>query len=92
MQGTVVDESQGVLPGTTVTATEVSTGLQTIAVTTADGRYRFDNLPPGNYKLRIELSGFATAEIAGIELLVGSECHRAAGRDEGRRAAGDGRW
>ena len=71
VQGTVVDESQGVLPGTTVSATEVSTGLQSIAVTTGDGRFRFDNLPPGTYTLRMELSGFATAEIAGIELLVG---------------------
>jgi hypothetical protein len=71
VQGTVVDESQGVLPGTTVSATEVSTGLQSIAVTTGDGRFRFDNLPPGTYTLRMELSGFATVEIAGIELLVG---------------------
>ncbi len=38
---------------------------------TADGRYQFENLSPGRYKLRIELSGFATAEIADLELLVG---------------------
>ena len=72
MQGTVVDESQGVLPGATVTATEINTGRQSLAVTAADGRYRFDNLPPGRYKLRIELPGFAPVEIAGIELLVGA--------------------
>ena len=31
-----------------------------------------ENLPPGRYKLRMELSGFATAEMADIELLVGT--------------------
>ena len=72
VQGTVVDESQGVLPGATVTATEISTGLQSLAVTTESGRYRLDNLTPGQYKLQIELPGFATAEITRIELLVGT--------------------
>ena len=57
VQGTVVDESQGVLPGATVTATEISTGVQSVAVVEADGRYRFTNLAPGRYKFRIELSG-----------------------------------
>jgi hypothetical protein len=72
VQGTVVDESQGVLPGATVTATEISTGVQSLAVTTEDGRYRFDNLPPGRYKLRMELPGFGPVEIPGFELLVGT--------------------
>jgi hypothetical protein len=72
VQGTVVDEQLGVLPGATVTAIEISTGHQSLAVTTEDGRYRFDNLSPGRYKLQIELSGFAPAEIAGVELLVGT--------------------
>src|ERR1700712_1038145 len=71
VQGIVVDESQAVLPGSTVTATETSTGVQSLAVAEADGRYRFTNMPPGQYKFRIELSGFATTEIANVELLVG---------------------
>ena len=71
VQGTIADESQGVLPGATVTATEISNGVQTVAITAADGRYEFENLPPGRYKLRIELSGFATTEITETELLVG---------------------
>jgi hypothetical protein len=71
VQGTVVDESLAVLPGATVTATENSTGVQSVAVAEADGHYRFDNLAPGTYKLRLELSGFATTEIPNLELLVG---------------------
>ena len=72
MQGTVVDDSKGVMPGVTVTATEIATGRQLLAVTSADGRYRFENLAPGQYKLQIELAGFATAEVPSIELLVGT--------------------
>src|SRR6516225_2108400 len=71
VQGIVVDESQAVMPGTTVTATEVSTGAQLTAIAEADGRYRFDNLVPGKYKLRFELSGFGTVELTDVELLVG---------------------
>lgn len=72
VQGSVVDESKGVMPGTTVTAVEINTGVQSVAVTEDDGRYRFDNLPPGRYRLRFELAGFATAESAPFDMLVGS--------------------
>src|ERR1043166_8582820 len=72
VQGTVVDEQKGAMPGTTVTATEITTGRQSVVSSEGDGRYRLENLPPGQYKLTIELPGFATAEITGIELLVGA--------------------
>src|SRR5215831_7112779 len=71
VQGIVVDESQAVMPGTTITATEISTGVQSIAVAEADGRYRLDNVAPGKYKVRFELSGFGTVELTDVELLVG---------------------
>ncbi|MEQ1756950.1 MAG: TonB-dependent receptor [Vicinamibacterales bacterium] len=71
VQGTVTDESKGVMPGVTVTMTEASTGRQSLVVTEADGRYRFENLTPGVYKLRLELGGFAAVEVPSIELLVG---------------------
>jgi hypothetical protein len=71
VQGIVVDESQALMPGTTVTAIEISTGVQSVAVAEADGRYRFDNVAPGKYKFRYELQGFAAVELTDIELLVG---------------------
>ena len=99
LQGIVADDQKAVMPGVTVTAIETKTGRQSVEVTTADGRYQFENLPPGEYKLRIELSGFATAEITGIELLVGANAtvppidHAPGGRagDGGRQLAGAAR-
>jgi len=72
IQGTVVDDQRGLMPGVTVTAVEITTGRQTVEVTSVEGRYQFQNLAPGAYTLRIELPGFATAELTGIELLVGA--------------------
>lgn len=72
VQGSVIDESKGTMPGTTVTVTEVNTGMQSVTVAGDDGRYRFDNLAPGRYKLRLELAGFAPAETAPFDLLVGA--------------------
>ena len=73
MQGTVVDESRGVLPGATVTATEISTGRQSIAVTLG-GR----PLPPREPAARPVQAAHRAARASrpprspNIELLVGA--------------------
>jgi len=69
--GTVADETKALLPGATVTATNIETGGQSVAITDAAGAYRLMRLPPGRYKLQAELTGFATVVIPSVELLVG---------------------
>jgi hypothetical protein len=69
--GMVTDDSKGVLPGVTVTATEVSSGRQHVAVTDVRGEYRLVNVQAGTYRLQAELTGFATTVIPQLELLVG---------------------
>ena len=69
--GTVADETKAVLPGATVTATNLETGGQTVAITGQDGEYRLLKLPPGKYRLQAELTGFSTVIFPSVELLVG---------------------
>src|SRR5258708_16528072 len=69
--GIVTDESRGVLPGVTVTVTEVSSGRQYVAVTDERGEYRMANVQAGTYRLQGERPGFATSVIPQLELLVG---------------------
>ncbi len=69
--GVVTDQSTGALLGVTVTATEVSTGRQYVAVTDERGHYQLANVQPGTYRLQGELPGFASMVIPQLELLVG---------------------
>ena len=71
VNGTVVDESKAVLPGVTVTASDLDTGRRYSGVTDERGTFQIVSLPPGNYKVQAELSGFAVAEVSRVELLVG---------------------
>ena len=73
--GTVADETKSMLPGATVTASDLDTGRQFTAVTDVKGEYRLLNVPAGNYKLQAELSGFATVVFAKVELLVGQNAN-----------------
>ncbi len=70
--GRVVDSSGAVLPGVTVTATNVSTNLERTATTGPDGRFMLPALPPGTYTLKFELTGFATEVREGLQLALGA--------------------
>ena len=71
--GTVTDASQAVLPGTSVTVTNVGTGYSRTQTTEANGSYRFDALPIGNYQLRVSNNGFKTQIRKGIVLAVAQQ-------------------
>jgi hypothetical protein len=75
--GTVADETKAVLPGATVTATNVATGGQALGVSDERGEFRLLNLLPGKYKVTAELSGFSTVMIESLELLVGQNASMA---------------
>jgi Carboxypeptidase regulatory-like domain/TonB dependent receptor-like, beta-barrel len=56
--GNVTDTSQAGVPGATVTLINMDTNLAREANTSADGTYRFVNVQPGAYKVRVVLTGF----------------------------------
>jgi hypothetical protein len=69
--GTIADETKAVLPGVTVTATNLETGVESVAVTDARGDYRLPKLSPGKYKVKADLTGFGSIVVPSVELLVG---------------------
>ncbi len=62
VQGTVKDVSGAVIPGATITLTNVGTTQQISHTSRADGFYNFTNLDPANYKVTISAPGFANWE------------------------------
>ena len=73
VEGVVLDATQAVVPGATVTITNVETGISRSASTDAQGRYVFNNLPPARYDLSGSLLGFKTTLRSGITLTIGAE-------------------
>ncbi|MBI3940822.1 MAG: TonB-dependent receptor [Acidobacteria bacterium] len=73
ISGAVKDETQAVLPGATVTITNLETGMKRTVVTDDGGRYHALNLSLGKYEVRAELPGFQTTIWTGIELTIGRD-------------------
>ena len=72
VSGTITDATGGVLPGVTVTAVHEATGNTFVAVTDERGAYRLP-LRIGLYRITAELTGFATVNRSGLELLIGQQ-------------------
>jgi hypothetical protein len=60
LNGTVHDQTGGVMQGATVTVTNKDTGQEHQAVTSADGSFAVSPLPAGNYIVKAGASGFRT--------------------------------
>ena len=71
--GTVEDQSRAVIPGASVTVTNVDTGIRRTVVTDSAGRYHVPTLIPGNYEIQAQAAGFQTELRKGVQLTVGSE-------------------
>src|SRR5580704_3543485 len=60
IRGTVKDQQDLAVPGVTVTVSSPSLQGVRNVTTDAQGGYVFRNLPPGDYEVKFELSGFGT--------------------------------
>ena len=69
VSGLVTDSQGGAIAGATV---KVTGGLgERTATTNEQGLFSIDNLIPGNYKVRVEKSGFKISEVSGVTVFVG---------------------
>src|SRR5207244_6037451 len=71
--GTVKDAQGGVIPGATVTATNLGTQFSRSAATDEAGEYALRLLPVGNYMVVVTLPGFKNFTQTGIVLEVGRD-------------------
>jgi hypothetical protein len=60
INGTVTDPSGAIIRDAMVTATNSDTGTSRNLTTGNLGTFRFDNLQPGSYQLKVEVQGFST--------------------------------
>ncbi len=72
LSGVVTDPADAAVGAAGVTATNSATGLARKASTGPDGVYRIDLLPPGEYDIRAEHSGFNVTVQKGVSLTVGA--------------------
>ncbi len=70
MVGTISDSSGASVPNAKITITEVNTGTIRTANTNESGNYSFADLPPGKYKVSIEMTGFKREERSDVDVLV----------------------
>ena len=68
LSGTVSDPGGALIPQAKVTLTSPETGISRESVTNESGRYSFNQLPPGTYKLAVRIDGFRPYEQTGIVL------------------------
>jgi len=71
IEGTVMDEEGGVLPGAAVALRNTATNYEQVVTTGAEGRFRGVLLPLGPYRITVTLDGFSTLIREGIDLAVG---------------------
>jgi hypothetical protein len=72
IQGTITDESGGVLPGVTVTVTNLATGVSRTTTSNETGVYRVQGLDPGRFSVMADLQGFRKAVNKEVVLSVGA--------------------
>ena len=66
--GTVSDGTGAVIPGASVSAMNVGTGLELTASTGGDGLFRLVNVPIGSYDVAITSDGFRTHTETGVNV------------------------
>ena len=69
--GRVLDQNGAVIPGSTIEAILVKTGVMRTTVADDEGRYRVIQLEPGIYTLRATSTGFAPLEKTELNFIAG---------------------
>jgi len=72
INGTVTDPSGALVPNAQVKATDIATGIERTAVTTKEGQYAFQDIPPGRYRISVTAPGFSRSTVENIAVTAGN--------------------
>src|SRR5579859_1998131 len=70
IQGTVSDQSGAAIVGAKVTVKNTALGIERTTQTSSTGSYEVPALPPGNYTVQVEQTGFETQVAINLVLQV----------------------
>ncbi len=73
ISGTITDETEAVLSGVNLEASNVATGITRSAITGGDGHFRLAGVALGEYEVRASLTGFQTAVTTRVAVDIGRE-------------------
>jgi len=71
INGTVTDQSNAVVPGASVEATDAATGGSHKTISSSAGEFSFQDLPLGSYSILVSGSGFKAEKISGVTVTAG---------------------
>ncbi len=86
ISGTVTDQTGGVVPDSTVTATNLDTTVQQTTKTNGEGFYTFTSLPVGRYEIEILRDGFQPYKRTGLVIDVNSQLRADIGLTMGQQS------
>lgn len=69
--GRVTDSSGATVPGASVHLINNATGAERTTTTNDSGDWSIPNLPPANYRLRVEKEGFKSSQILSLDVEIG---------------------
>jgi hypothetical protein len=76
LTGLIADPTGAVVVSADVVLTDVDKGYKYTSVSSAEGRYTFRDLSPGNYKLNVKKQGFESFSLSGILIEVNENTSR----------------
>src|SRR6202051_417118 len=72
INGTVTDPSGAAIASAKVTATETATSVAHDTVSTSDGQFSFQDLPPGTYTVTVSAQGFQQTAVSNVTVTAGN--------------------
>jgi hypothetical protein len=70
LTGRITDASSAVVAGASVTAANTETGISRKTASNDEGYYTVASLPPGNYRITVQMDGFKPISQDGVTLVV----------------------